>query len=65
MVSMAAMDPLQISPDFSLRAIAFADVSYLSYLYTSPPLHHHVLGPPEALWLHQCYMPVDPNDGKD
>ena len=30
-----------------------------------PTPHHHVLGPPEALWLHQCYMPVDPNDGKD
>ena len=29
----------------------------------SPNLH--ALGPPGALWLHQCYMPVDPNDSKD
>ena len=30
--------------------------------------NHHALGPLVALgyyWLHQCYMPVDPNDRKD
>ena len=37
MASMTARGPLQISLDLSPWATAFADVSCLSYLHTSPP----------------------------